>query len=274
MAGLFGDARRDKLLYPVKATYDIMAIISSFGIAYRPAEKYRTIDPLTSGAMALVAFIMTIPQHTLFAPVEGAAQQIVDGVIPMNPVGSQGLFVAIVISLMSTEIYRFISGRNLVIHMPEGVPPAVAKSFLALIPGFCVLAVVLLLRPAVEASPFGDINTMISTIIGIPMHHVGGTLPGMIFSVILIGVLWTLGLHGDAIVLVFIQPVWLSNMTENPEAFQHNQPVPHIITQQFYDLWIAPGGTARAAGAGDFMLLRSRSVQMKQLGKIAAPRAV
>lgn len=274
MAGLFGDAWRDKLLYPVKATYDIMAIISSFGIAYRLAEKYRTIDPLTSGAMALVAFIMTIPQHTLFAPVEGAAQQIVDGVIPMNLVGSQGLFVAIVISLMSTEIYRFISGRNLVIHMPEGVPPAVAKSFLALIPGFCVLAVVLLLRLAVEASPFGDINTMISTIIGIPMHHVGGTLPGMIFSVILIGVLWTLGLHGDAIVLVFIQPVWLSNMTENLEAFQHNQPVPHIITQQFYDLWIAPGGTGALLGLVIFMLLRSRSVQMKQLGKIAAPGAL
>lgn len=274
MAGLFGDAWRDKLLYPVKATYDIMAIISSFGIAYRLAEKYRTIDPLTSGAMALVAFIMTIPQHTLFAPVEGAAQQIVDGVIPMNLVGSQGLFVAIVISLMSTEIYRFISGRNLVIHMPEGVPPAVAISFLALIPGFCVLAVVLLLRLAVEASPFGDINTMISTIIGIPMHHVGGTLPGMIFSVILIGVLWTLGLHGDAIVLVFIQPVWLSNMTENLEAFQHNQPVPHIITQQFYDLWIAPGGTGALLGLVIFMLLRSRSVQMKQLGKIAAPGAL
>ncbi|MGQ3904900.1 PTS cellobiose transporter subunit IIC [Mixta calida] len=274
MAGLFGDAWRDKLLYPVKATYDIMAIISSFGIAYRLAEKYRTIDPLTSGAMALVAFIMTIPQHTLFAPVEGAAQQIVDGVIPMNLVGSQGLFVAIVISLMSTEIYRFISGRNLVIHMPEGVPPAVAKSFLALIPGFCVLAVVLLLRLAVEASPFGDINTMISTIIGIPMHHVGGTLPGMIFSVILIGVLWTLGLHGDAIVLVFIQPVWLSNMTENLEAFQHNQPVPHIITQQFYDLWIAPGGTGALLGLVIFMLLRSRSMQMKQLGKIAAPGAL
>ena len=26
MAGLFGDAWRDKLLYPVKATYDIMAV--------------------------------------------------------------------------------------------------------------------------------------------------------------------------------------------------------------------------------------------------------
>ncbi|MBN0595991.1 PTS transporter subunit EIIC, partial [Pseudomonas aeruginosa] len=97
------------------------------------------------------------------------------------------LFVAIVISLLSTEIYRLVASRNLVIRMPDGVPPAVAKSFLALIPGFCVLAVVLALRLAVEASPFGDINSMIATLIGIPMHHVGGTLPGMIISVILIG---------------------------------------------------------------------------------------
>ena len=132
--------------------------------------------------------------------------------------------------------------------MPDGVPPAVAKSFLALIPGFCVLAVVLALRLAVEASPFGDINSMIATLIGIPMHHVGGTLPGMIISVILIGILWTLGLHGDAIVLVFIQPVWLSNMSENLTAFQNGQPIPHIITQQFYDLWIAPGGTGALLG--------------------------
>ncbi|MGX8867679.1 PTS sugar transporter subunit IIC [Klebsiella pneumoniae] len=166
-----------------------------------------------------------------------------------------------------------VASRNLVIRMPDGVPPAVAKSFLALIPGFCVLAVVLALRLAVEASPFGDINSMIATLIGIPMHHVGGTLPGMIISVILIGILWTLGLHGDAIVLVFIQPVWLSNMSENLTAFQNGQPIPHIITQQFYDLRLPPEVPARC-WAGDFMLLRSRSQQMKQLGKIAAPGAL
>lgn len=228
MSSLFGEVWRDKMLYPVKATYDIMALISSFGIAYRLAEKYRTLDPLSAGAM----------------------------------------------SLLSTEIYRLVASRNLVIRMPDGVPPAVAKSFLALIPGFCVLAVVLALRLAVEASPFGDINSMIATLIGIPMHHVGGTLPGMIISVILIGILWTLGLHGDAIVLVFIQPVWLSNMSENLTAFQNGQPIPHIITQQFYDLWIAPGGTGALLGLVIFMLLRSRSQQMKQLGKIAAPGAL
>lgn len=271
MGEVFGAAWREKLLYPVKATYDIMAIISSFGIAYRLAEKYKTLDPLTTGAVSLVAFILTIPQNTLFQPLNGATEQIVKGVLPMNFIGSQGLFVAIVIAILSTEIYRFVHDRNLVINMPAGVPPAVAKSFLALIPGFAVMAVVLALRLGVEATPFGNINNMIATIIGIPMHHIGGTLPGMIFSVILIGLLWMVGLHGDAIVLVFIQPVWLSNMSENLTAFQNGQPVPHIITQQFYDLWIAPGGTGALLGLVIFMLLRARSAQMKQLGKIAAP---
>ena len=220
MSGLFGEVWRDKMLYPVKATYDIMALISSFGIAYRLAEKYRTLDPLSAGAMSLVAFMMTIPQNTLFTPVHGAAEDTMKK-----------------------------------LHIG-------------------ILAVVLALRLAVEASPFGDINSMIATLIGIPMHHVGGTLPGMIISVILIGILWTLGLHGDAIVLVFIQPVWLSNMSENLTAFQNGQPIPHIITQQFYDLWIAPGGTGALLGLVIFMLLRSRSQQMKQLGKIAAPGAL
>jgi len=271
MSSLFGPAWQEKVLYPVKATYDIMAIISAFGIAYRLAEKNRTIDPPTPRAVSLVAFIMTIPQHIMFTPAEGGAAQFVKGVLPMGQIGSQGLFVAILIALLSTEIYRFINNRNLVIRMPEGVPPAVAKSFLALIPGFCVLAVVLALRLLVEATPFGDINTLITELVGIPMSHVGGSLPGMIISVLLIGILWMLGLHGDTIVLVFIRPVWLSNMSENLEAFQNGLPIPHIITQQFYDLWIAPGGTGALLGLVIFMLIRSRSAQMKQLGKIAAP---
>ncbi|MFO6295583.1 PTS transporter subunit EIIC, partial [Pseudomonas aeruginosa] len=84
--------------------------------------------------------------------------------------GSQGLFVAIVISLLSTEIYRLVASRNLVIRMPDGVPPAVAKTFLALITGFCGLTGVLALRLAGVASPFGDINSMIAHPTGVQIH--------------------------------------------------------------------------------------------------------
>ena len=55
MSGLFGEVWRDKMLYPVKATYDIMALISSFGIAYRLAgiERRHPNEPVVFAALQM-----------------------------------------------------------------------------------------------------------------------------------------------------------------------------------------------------------------------------
>ena len=39
MLGIFGDTWMGKVLYPVRATFDIMSIFGCIGIAYRLAEK-------------------------------------------------------------------------------------------------------------------------------------------------------------------------------------------------------------------------------------------
>jgi PTS system cellobiose-specific IIC component len=73
----------------------------------------------------------------------------------------------------------------------------------------------------------------------------------MIISVILIGILWTLGLHGDAIVLVFIQPVWLSNMSENLKRFRTGCRSRISLPSSFTTCGLRPA-VPGAAGAGDF----------------------
>lgn len=60
MAGIFGDQWAEKLSYPVNVSFDIMALIATFGIAYRLAEKY-DIDALSSGAIAVAAFLLATP---------------------------------------------------------------------------------------------------------------------------------------------------------------------------------------------------------------------
>lgn len=57
MAGLFGENWVEKLGYPVNASFDIMALVAAFGIAYRLAESYE-VDALSSGAIALAAFFI------------------------------------------------------------------------------------------------------------------------------------------------------------------------------------------------------------------------
>lgn len=121
MAGIFGDAWMTKLLYPVTATFDIMALIAAFGIAYSLAEHYK-VDPLSAGAVSVSAFILGTPYFTLFTPKGADAAVQVGGVLPITYMGSKGLFVAIILALLSTEIYRYIVQKKLVIKMPDGVP--------------------------------------------------------------------------------------------------------------------------------------------------------
>ncbi|MFD9626541.1 PTS cellobiose transporter subunit IIC [Peribacillus muralis] len=271
MENIFGGNWQTKLTYPVSVTYDIMALLVSFGIAYRLAEKYGTIDALMTGIFSMVCFALTIPQHVMFTP-EGAQKALeVGGVLPTAQLGSQGLFVAIVISLLSTEIYRFFYEKDFVIKMPDSVPPAVWKSFSALIPGSITILVIWGLRLLIEITPFESMNNIVSIIIGIPMQYVGGTLLGMIVIVSLIGVLWSIGLHGDAILSAFTTPIWLKSMDENRIALEAGKELPNIITHDFYYLFIVPGGTGATLAIVILMLWRSKSKQMKELGKVAAP---
>jgi len=239
MAKWFGEHWLDKLLYPVGATFDIMALVVSFGVAYRLAEKYK-VDALSAGAISLAAFLLATPYQVPFTP-EGAKETImVSGGIPVQWVGSKGLFVAMILAIVSTEIYRKIIQKNIVIQLPDGVPPAVARSFVALIPGAAVLGVVWVVRLILEVTPFESFHNIVSMLLNKPLSALGGSLFGAIVAVLLVQLLWSTGLHGAAIVGGVMGPIWLSLMDENRMVFQQNPnaELPNIITAQFFDLWI------------------------------------
>ncbi|MBB6282285.1 PTS cellobiose transporter subunit IIC [Geobacillus subterraneus] len=270
MAKWFGEHWLDKLLYPVGATFDIMALVVSFGVAYRLAEKYK-VDALSAGAISLAAFLLATPYKVPFTP-EGAKEAImVGGGIPVQWVGSKGLFVAMILAIVSTEIYRKIIQKNIVIKLPDGVPPAVARSFVALIPGSAVLVVVWIARLILEMTPFESFHNIVSVLLNKPLSVLGGSLFGAIVAVLLVQLLWSTGLHGAAIVGGVMGPIWLSLMDENRMVFQQNPnaELPNIITAQFFDLWIYIGGSGATLALALAMMLRARSRQLKSLGRLA-----
>lgn len=269
MARTFGDAWLTKLLYPVGATFDIMALIAGFGIAYRLAEKYG-VDALSAGAISVAAFLLATPYQVSFLA-EGATKAVlVGGAIPAVLMGSQGLFVAMIIAMLSTEIYRYIIQKNIVIKMPEGVPPAVSKSFIALIPGAIVITVIWLLRLLVEQTDFESLHNVVGIILGKPLGALGGSLIGSLVAVFFIQLLWSCGLHGASIVGGVMGPIWLASMDANRIAFQGGaSELPNIFTQQFFDIFIYIGGSGATLALVLAMLLFARSQQMKQLGRLA-----
>lgn len=269
MANTFGDEWLTKLLYPVGATFDIMALIAGFGIAYRLAEKYG-VDALSAGAISVAAFLLATPYNVPFTP-DGATEAVlVGGAIPAALMGSKGLFVAMIIAMLSTEIYRFIIQKNIVIKMPDGVPPAVSRSFVALIPGALVITIVWLLRLLVEQTDFESLHNIVGIILGKPLGVLGGSLIGSLVAVFLVQLLWSTGLHGASIVGGVMGPIWLASMDANRLAFQAGAgELPNIFTQQFFDIFIYIGGSGATFALVVMMLIRSRSQQMKQLGRLA-----
>ncbi|MBA4493897.1 PTS cellobiose transporter subunit IIC [Paenactinomyces guangxiensis] len=270
MAGIFGDAWKEKVLYPVGATFDIMALIAGFGVAYRLAERYK-IDSLSAGAISVAAFLLATPYKTMFTPPGGKEALEVGDVIPVTLMGSKGLFVAMIIAIFSTEIYRRIIQRNFVIKLPDGVPPNVSASFVALIPAFVVLTVVWLIRIGIEQTSFESIHNIIGKWLSAPLSAFGGSLIGTLIAVVLVHLLWTTGLHGGALVNTVMKPIWLALMDENRAVFQAspNAELPNVITMQFLDLWIYVGGSGATLALVVWMVIRARSQQMKSLGKLS-----
>ncbi|CAL8901249.1 phosphotransferase system (PTS) lichenan-specific enzyme IIC component [Bacillus pumilus] len=273
MASIFGAEWATKLSYPVNATFDIMALVATFGIAYRLAEKY-AVDALSSGAIAVAAFLLATPYQVPFTP-EGSTEAIlVGGGIPVTLMGSKGLFVAMIIAMLSTEIYRFIVQRNIVIRMPDGVPPAVSKSFIALIPGFVVITLIWVARLVIEMTPFESIHNIITVLIGTPLSILGGSLGGSIVAIGVQMLLWACGIHGATIVGGVMGPIWLGAMDENRLAFQAGEVLPNIFTAQFFEIFINVGGSGATLALVLTMILRARSKQMKQLGRLAIGPAI
>lgn len=267
MTSIFGASWAAKLSYPVDATFNIMSIIAAFAVAYRLAESYK-LDAMSAGTISIAAFLLTTPFSFTFTPAD-AEGVLVTGAISKAFLSSKGLFVALLFAILSTEIYRWVVKKDIVIKMPAGVPPSVGKSFASLIPGLFVLVTVWVIRLLVELTPYESINDLVTIVLGDPLKMVGLTLGGTIVAELFVTVLWSTGLHGTNIVKSVMEPIWFGAMGDNMTAYQAGEPLPHIVTQQFWDNFIHIGGTGVTFGLVLSMVLFAKSKQMKNLGRLA-----
>ncbi|TDT51902.1 PTS cellobiose transporter subunit IIC [Fonticella tunisiensis] len=270
MARTFGEKWLTKLLYPVGVTFDLMAVFVSVGVAYRLAENYK-VDAISAGAISLASFLLVTPFKVMFTP-EGAKQAVeVGGAIPAALMGSKGMFVAMIMAIISTEIYRKIIQKGIVIKMPAGVPPAVSKSFVALIPTAAVITVTWVIRLGFEMTSWGDMHNFITKVLSGPLSILGASLFGAVGSELLVQLFWSVGLHGANLVSGVMGPIWLQLMDQNRAVFQANPgaQLPNVVTQQFFDNFIHIGGSGATLSLVVLLLTVARSKQLKSLGRLS-----
>ena len=265
MKGIFGDGWMGKVLYPVRATFDIMAIFGCIGVSYRLAEKNK-VDCLSSVALALMTFMILTPFKVSFMNNTVEA-------IPLMYTGSAGLFGAIISSIISVEIYTWFIRKNIVIKMPENVPPAVAKSFVALIPTLALMTGTLIVRLILENTSLQNVHELLKVILTTPLKTLVGSWWGLAIIIAVIQLFWIAGLHGSTIILGIIGPVLGLLGDQNRLAYEAGAEIPNIIGGPFFDIFISLGGGGGTFALAFLLAFVSRSRQLKEIGKISVGAA-
>lgn len=251
---------------PFRYTVGILALYATFGIATSLAESYK-LDKLTNGVLAVLAFLISTA-----APIH--VMKNVSGVIDAGRyinianLSASSLFGSIITGLLTVEIFRFLKNRNITIKMPDGVPPEVSNSFVALIPAAIILVLFWVIRYVFDF----NISTFLSTIL-MPLKGVlvGNSLLGGLLTIFLITGFWTLGIHGAAIMDPVVRPFWEMSIAQNMSEFTsgtsaHN--LSTIFTEQFLQWFIWIGG-AGGTLALVVLFMFSKSAYLKDLGKLA-----
>lgn len=148
--------------------------------------------------------------------------------ISVGNFGAMGMFVAMVTVFVVGYIYRLCIDKNLVIKMPEGVPPGISNAFSALIPFAISYFICWFVRTMMGfdlAQLFVDIFQ--------PIFSASDNIILFTFRVFIALLFWSVGVHGDNILGGIIDPVklvWISNNAEAAKNGVALTELPHIWT--------------------------------------------
>ena len=228
------------LTIPFRITMGLMAIYASFAMGDSLAKSY-DLDGVTGGVLSLAAFLtLTIPLNVDTVLTE-AGEAAIGWVLPMQYLGGAGMFSAILTMIFAVEIYRFFIKRDITIKMPDGVPPAVGRSFGALLPGGFIIIFLWIVRVMLNF----DINAFIMSIFNPIADLMGNNMFGALLPMIFIHLLWAAGVHGMNIIGSIVRPMWLMMLDANMAAMADGTPLtqlPYVAPEQFYQWFVTMGG--------------------------------
>lgn len=243
----------------VNATLGIIAIAISVILGYNLGSFYEKrdtrVNKLSTAIISLVSFLMLFPIVGLD-----------DGSIVMDAsyFGSTGLFTAIIITIISVEIYRWVIRMNLVIRMPDSVPPMVTQSFMAIIPAFLTILFWFIIVKVIGL----EIPELVDKAF-VPLMSAGSTPLAQFVAFMLDRILWFVGIHGSNVVGSVMSPIWTQMITENIKAFADNLTPPHLYTNVWLEYTVRVSLVPLV-----LLMIMSKVKRYKTLGKMAIVPAV
>ena len=251
---------------PSKLTIDLISLYTVVSLGY-VFTKEEGFDGFAGGLTALVSFIIVTPLLQITTK-----QDSIITAIGFDWLGARGLFVAMIIGCLSSLLFIFFNKKGWIIKMPEGVPPAISSSFDAIMPLFVCVITFYAISLFIQNVSGELLPSMIMTLLAPAISGLDSLL-GICLITIIAQTFWFFGLHGASITQPIRLPFMQMYLVANITAFTAGEPIAHFFTQPFWSYVITLGGGGATLGLC-ILLLRSKSVELKTLGKLSIGPAI
>lgn len=231
-------------------TFAILSVLIAFLVAYNLANSYGK-NGISAGTTSLGAFFA-------FGGATGMS--------------SNGLFIALIVGLISAELFCKLSGNDkLVIKMPDGVPPAVANSFAALMPAMITISLFGLINTFFMAFGIMDVVASFYAAVQEPFMKLSSSYPSALLLAFLTPFLWFFGLHGANMLEPLMQSINAPSIEANIKALEAGKELPYIVNKPFFDAFVNLGGTGATLGLViAIFLVGKKHKQFSVVGKLGA----
>jgi len=250
------------IMVPYYITLGLMSVYTVFLVAYSHAQM-DNIDPLSTGLIALLSFFILTPF------VQAGEGHAIITTYNFDWLGAKGLFVSLIVALTVAKFVAFIVKKDLVIKMPDGVPPYVTRSFAALIPALSVATIVTVIAALFSLSSYGSIHELVFKFLQGPLLGLGSSFTAYLIATVLIQLLWWFGIHGFNVVGSVMIPIWIGLDMQRMAELAAGQPVTTYMGMSFLT---AVGQSTLAILLTVYLF--SKSSQLKNIAKIGMPAAL
>lgn len=261
------------LSIPAAFTSDMISVYAVFLIAQAEADVIglKDDDATASGIIALMVFMILLPLGVSGVDPETNVTVQVSAAIATGYLGSKGLFTAMIVGILIPRIHNLFVKYNIVIKMPESVPPMIAKSFNAMIPALGIALLACLIKTGVAATSYGTVTDLIYGLLKAPLSVLTASPITYALLLLVCNLMWFFGIHGGMVAGSFRDAMYTEATLENLAAYTAGTQAPNVLTTGAWLTIGNIGGSACAIGLCLCIALFAKSSRFKALNKISLP---
>lgn len=245
----------------VSATTSLMALYIVPGIAYHYAKNDGE-NGLNAALIALAIFICLQPQSITVG-------EDVYNVLQQSYLGTQGIFVGMVSSVIVSIAYCKLMKKNIKMKLPETVPTMVSDSLSPIFVSMIIFTVALVIRILIGLTSYGNIFDLINNVLTTPFLNLAATPLTIILFQTFLNVAWFFGIH-PAPFLNILYPILIQLNVQNIALYLNGTPsvaLPYLTV-------ILIGSFCFMGGQGNTLslaclLVKAKSQKFKSIGKVA-----